>query len=68
MQREQLKLEDMDVNWDRVEEEDRPLLIRVITRLRKDLEALKRLSEGEVPTFATTDSHEASVRLLGRRC
>ena len=49
MQGEKIKLEDMDGKWERLEEEYKTLLVRGVTQLRKDLEALKRLTEGEVP-------------------
>ena len=39
----------MDGKWERVEEEDKPFLVRSVTRMKKYLESLKRLTEGKVP-------------------
>ena len=49
MQGYKLKLADMDVKWDKTKEEDKPLLVRSMPRLKKYLEVLKRLTEGKLP-------------------
>ena len=49
MQGDQLKLEDMVGKWEKAEEEYKPLLVRSVHCLKIFLEALKHLTERELP-------------------
>ena len=61
-----MKLADMDGKWERIEEEHKPLLVIGVFILRKDLDALKRLVEGEVPPRQRLrDTRKAIAYLMG---
>ena len=64
MQGYKLQLKDMDGKWERVEEEDNPLLVSSVPWLKRYLEALKCLTEGEVPPRRQLISMRKSVAYL----
>ena len=54
----------MDGKWDRAEEEDKPLIVRSVPRPKKDLEALKCLTEGKLPPMRQLRSMRQVVAYL----